>query len=114
MRAWAAVAAFLVLVSTAAAEQPADSEVPPLADGESAPADAPNYFDARELGAATLAALAACQEAVTTGDPDLAEATRARYCGCFADAARSNVRAGSPVMPTGPQMARCVEVARTQ
>lgn len=114
MRAWATSGAFLVLVSTAAAEQPADSGVPPLADGESAPRDAPNYFDTRELGAATLAAIAACQEAVTSADLDLDETTRARFCGCFADAARSNVRAERPAIPTDPQVARCAEVARTQ
>src|SRR3954464_5052502 len=57
MRAWAAVGTFLVLVNTAAAEQPVDSGVPPLADGEIAPADAPNHFDTRELGVATIAAL---------------------------------------------------------
>lgn len=76
MRAWAAVGAFLVLVSTAVAEPPADSEVPPLAGSESAPADAPNYFDPRELGATTLAPLAACQGAVTSASPELDETTR--------------------------------------
>jgi hypothetical protein len=114
MRAWAAVAAFLVLVSSAAAEPPVDSEVPPLADGESAPVDAPNYFDTRELGVATIAALAACQEAITSAAPDLDESTRARYCECLADTARSNVRATRPVVPTAPQTSRCAEVARNQ
>lgn len=114
MRAWAAVAAFLVFVSSAAAAPPADSEVPPLADGESAPVDAPNYFDTRELGVATIAALAVCQEALASAAPDLDEATQARSCECFADAARSNVRATRPVMPTGPQTSRCAEVARDQ
>src|SRR3954467_14018426 len=114
MRTWAVLGAFLVLVNTAAAEQPADSGVPPLADGESAPADAPNYFDTRELGVATIAALDACQEAITSAAPDLDEATRARYCECLADTARSNVRATRPVMPTAPQTSRCAEVARNQ
>lgn len=114
MRAWAVVGAFLVLVSTAAAEQPVDSGVPPLADGESAPADVPNYFDRRELGAATIAALTACQEAATRASPDLDDATRDSYCACLADAARSNARAERPILPTDSQLARCAEVARTQ
>ena len=46
--------------------------------------------------------------------PDLAEATQAAYCGCFADAVRWNVRAGRAVAPTDPQASRCVEVARMQ
>ena len=103
MRAWAAVAAFLGLVCSASAAPPADSEVPPLADGESAPVDAPNYFDTRELGVATIAALAACQEALASAAPDLDEATQARYCECFADTARSNVRAARPVLLLAPQ-----------
>jgi len=98
MRAWAMVGTFLVLVGTAAAEQPADSGVPPLADDESAPADVPNYFDTRELGAGTLATLAACQEAVTNANSDLDEATRDRYCGCLADTTRLNARAERPVI----------------
>lgn len=114
MRAWAAIGAFLVWTSAAAAAQPIDPVVPPLADGESAPTDAPNYFDARELGVATLAALAVCQEAVTGAAPDLDEAMRARYCECFADTARANARAARPVMPTEPQTSRCAEVARNQ
>lgn len=114
MRAWVAIAAFLVLVGTAAAEQPANSEVPPLADSESAPVDALNYFDTRELGVATIAAVEACQEAITSAAPDLDEATRARYCECFADTARSNVRATRPANPTAPQTLRCAEVARSQ
>jgi hypothetical protein len=88
--------------------------VPSLADGESSPVDAPNYFDTRELGAATLAAIAACQEAVATASPELAEVMQAAYCGCFADAARWNVRAGRPVRPTGAQLASCAEVANGQ
>lgn len=114
MRAWAAIGAFLVLASTAAAEQPGDSEVPPLADGESAPADVPNYFNTQELGAATLAALAACHEAIVSANLDLDETTQAAYCGCFADTARWNVSAGRAIAATDPQMARCVEVAQTQ
>lgn len=114
MRASAAVAAFLVLVCSASAAPPADSEVPPLADGESASVDVPNYFDTRELGVATIAALAACQEAITSAAPDLDEATRVSYCECLADTARSNVRAARPVMPTAPQTSRCAEVARDQ
>lgn len=114
MRTWAVLGAFLVLVNTAAAEQPADSGVPPLAEGESAPADAPNYFDTRELGVATTAALDACQEAITSAAPDLDEATRARYCECFADTARSNARATRAIQPTAPQTLRCAEVARNQ
>jgi hypothetical protein len=114
MRAWVAVAAFLALVSAAAAESAATSAVPPLAEGESAPADAPNYFDRRELGAATLAALAACQDAVARASPELAEGTKAAYCGCFADAARWNIRVGRPVDPTEPQLASCAKVANGQ
>src|SRR4029079_6722536 len=92
----------------------ADSEVPPLADGESTPADAPSYFDRRELGAATIAVLAACQEAATRASPDLDDATRDSYCACVADAARSNARGERPILLTDPQLARCAEVARTQ
>src|SRR3954465_6706792 len=103
MRAWAAVGVFLVRANTAAADQPADSEVPPLAAGESAPPDVPNYFDTRELGVAVLAALAACQETITSAAPDLDEATRDRSCECFADTARSNVRSARPATPTNSQ-----------
>jgi len=114
MRAWAAVGAFLVLANTAAAEQPTDSEVPPLATGESAPADVPNYFDRRELGAGTLVLLAACQETATSTNPDLDEATRDSYCECVADTARSNVRSARTATPTTSQDLRCAETARNR
>src|SRR4029079_3682189 len=63
MRAWV-IAGILLVAGTAAADDAGDTEVPPLAYGESAPEDAPNYFDAHELGAATLATFAACQDTI--------------------------------------------------
>lgn len=111
MRAWVAVCAVL-FASIASAEERDDSEVPPLADGESVPADTPNYFDARELGAGALAAYAACRDVLASDSSDVAERTISDYCGCFADAARINVRAGRAAIPTEPQAAKCVEVVQ--
>jgi hypothetical protein len=111
MRAWIGVCAVL-FASNASAEGFDDSEVPPLADGESAPMDVPNYFDARELGTGALAAYAACRDTLANGSPSLAEATISDYCGCFADAAIINVRAGHAAVPTEPQVAKCVEVVQ--
>jgi hypothetical protein len=113
MRVWVAIGVLLV-ASTAAAEGPVDSGVPPLADGESAPEDAPNYFDARELGSATLTAFVACKDTIARAYPDAAEPTQTAYCGCYADAARSNVRAGRAVIPTEAQVGRCIDVTRTR
>ncbi|HMG22827.1 MAG TPA: hypothetical protein VK607_15945 [Kofleriaceae bacterium] len=88
--------------------------MPPLVDGESPPDEAPNYFDARELGSATLATLGACQGTIARFYPGAADATRTAYCGCFADAARSNVRAGRAVTPTEAQVGQCIAAARTR
>ncbi|HEY0478355.1 MAG TPA: hypothetical protein VGD37_12610 [Kofleriaceae bacterium] len=88
--------------------------MPPLTDGEGAPEDAPNYFDARELGSATIAAFAACNDTIARAYPDAAEATQTAYCGCYADAARSNVRARRAVNPTEAQVGRCIDVTRTR
>jgi hypothetical protein len=112
MRGWAATVAFLI-ASTAAADVPG-AEVPPLADDESAPADPPNYFEARELGAATLATFATCQSTVAWAYPNAAEDTLAAYCGCFADSARWNVRAGHAASPTDAQVSKCIEATRAQ
>jgi len=113
MRTWVALGALLV-ASTAVAQELGAPGVPPLADGESPPDEVPNYFDARELGSATLATLAACQGTIAKLYPDAAEATRTAYCGCFADAARSNVRAGHAVTPTEAQVGRCIAAARSR
>src|SRR4051794_31958089 len=63
MRAWV-IAGILLFAGTAVAEDAGDTEVPPLAHGDSAPEEAPNYFDAHELGAATLATFAVCQDTI--------------------------------------------------
>jgi hypothetical protein len=111
MRTWVALGALLV-ASTAAAREPGDPGVPPLADGESPPDEVPNYFDARELGTATLATFAACRGTIARLYPGAAAATRAAYCGCFADAARSNARAELAITPTEAQVGRCIAAAR--
>jgi hypothetical protein len=111
MRSWVAICAVLV-ASVASAEELGYSEVPPLSDGESAPADMPNYFDARELGAATLTAYAACRDTLTSASPGVTELAISDYCGCFADAARSNVRAGRAAVPSDAQSAKCLEVVQ--
>jgi len=113
MRAWV-VAGVLLVTSTAVAENIGDVEVPALATDEAAPEDAPNYFDARELGAATLATFAVCQDTIARAYPDAIEATQAAYCGCFADAARANVRAGRAAGPTEAQVGTCIDVTRSQ
>jgi hypothetical protein len=68
--------------------------VSPLRAGEQPPADLPNYFDARELGSATFAILALCQDLLNKDNPSASQDTAAGYCSCLADAARTNVRAG--------------------
>jgi hypothetical protein len=113
MRAWVAIGALLI-ANTAAAQQRSGPTVPPLVEGEIAPVEAPNYFDARELGAATLAVYAACQAATAVAYPKLAEATQAAYCGCVADAARWNARLGRAADPTEAEVARCLDATRTQ
>lgn len=113
MRAWV-TAGVLLVTSTAVADDARDTEVPPLAYGETAPEDAPNYFDARELGAATLTTFAVCQDTIARAYPDALEATQAAYCGCFADAARWNVRAGHAAGPSEVQVATCIDVTRAQ
>jgi hypothetical protein len=111
MRAWVILCALLV-ASAAAAQDREDPNVPALGDGELAPDDVPNYFDARELGVATLAALMACEDAFARAEQDVGPHARALYCGCFADAARSNARAERAVTPTAAQVAKCAQVAQ--
>lgn len=113
MRAWV-TAGVLLMASAAAADDARDTEVPPLAHGESPPEDAPNYFDTRELGAATLTTFAVCQDTIARAYPDAVEATQAAYCGCFSDAARWNVRGGHPAAPTESQVATCIDTTRAR
>jgi hypothetical protein len=113
MRAWVA-AGVILMASAAAAQERRDSGVPPLADGESAPTDVPNYFEARELGSATLAVVATCEGTIARAYPNAAVATRTAYCRCFADATRWNAGAGHAASPTEAQVGKCLEVTRTQ
>jgi hypothetical protein len=113
MRAWV-IAGILLFAGTAVAEDAGDTEVPPLAHGESAPEEAPNYFDAHELGAATLATFAVCQDTIARAYPDAIQATQAAYCSCFADAARWNVRNGRAAGPTEVQVGTCIDITRAQ
>lgn len=113
MRASVAFAALLV-GSTAVAQELGDPDVPPLARDEAPPDDAPNYFDVRELGATTIEVLSACERTIARAYPDAADAVQTAYCGCFADAARSNLRAGRAVTPSEAQVSRCIETGRTR
>jgi hypothetical protein len=111
MRAWVAIGVLLI-ASTAAAES-YDAAVPPLVAEEAAPNDVPNYFDTAELGAATVSTFTACNGTISRAYPSSTEATRTAYCGCFADAARSNIRAGRALSPTEAQVGRCIDVTRS-
>jgi hypothetical protein len=68
--------------------------VPPLLAGEVPPTDAPNYFDARELGTGSLAAYAACQDGLEQKYPNATDGAVAAVCTCTADLARKHARAG--------------------
>jgi len=109
MRVWVAVCA--VLFATVASGEPLSApDVPPLIDGEAAPADPPNYFDAKELGAGTVLAYAACADALATADGD--DPTTATYCSCVAEAARLNVRRGGDAAASDAQISTCSALAR--
>jgi hypothetical protein len=81
-------------------------DVSPLSRGEHPPADLPDYFDQRDLGAGALVALSVC-----LGHADANDQTRDDYCMCFADAMRVNGPRGVP--PTEKQQARCETFAHT-
>lgn len=113
MRTWIALW-FCLLAGTAAAQTSDAWQVPPLTAGESAPAELPNYFDARELGAGTLAVQAACQGTIAQVAPNATEAGQTAVCGCLADTARWAVRAGKRAVPTDAQLQRCLEIGASQ
>jgi hypothetical protein len=109
------IALTICLVARSTAAQPdAAAAVPALADEESAPVDLPNYFEARELGAATLAVRVACQDTIAQAVPEADAVIHAAVCNCFADAARWNARVGNRRISTDAQFDRCVEIARKQ
>lgn len=76
------------------------------------PPDRPNYFDPRELGAASVGVIAACAAELNTATPRQAPAFIAAACLCLADLARSNMRAGRKVLGlTKRQRAACSQYA---
>lgn len=71
--------------------------------------DVPNYFNSRELGAATLAVVNDCYGS----DDATAGPSKAAMCLCVADAARVNVRAGHRPLPlNATQRKKCSQYAR--
>jgi hypothetical protein len=85
--------------------------VPPLAPGETPPADLPNYFDARELGAGTLVAFEGCFDAFKQAEPDASDDYLDDKCTCIADAVRLNVRAGHEATFSDVQGQKCQSYA---
>lgn len=86
-------------------------DVPPLIAGEVPPTDLPNYFDAKELGAASYGAVLSCRDVVKKRD-GITAAMQPAYCLCFADAARLNVRRGKSATVTKAQHAECIKYSR--
>ena len=86
--------------------------VPPLVAGESGAADLPNYFDARELGAATRAARRTCQEFVALTVPDADAVIQSACWDCVADAPRWTLRVEGRWTPTDAQTFQCLDAIR--
>ena len=88
--------------------------VPALRSGETPPTDPPNYFDARELGAATLVIYTTCVEELDAPNSAPTDEAKAAVCTCNADAARQNVRLGrpNPADLSDGQLRRCLSYGR--
>lgn len=109
MRAWIVVWAMWFAGVAYAEGEFRPSEVPPLLVGESSPSEILNYFDARELGSSAAIAYVACRETSRTAFPEFDEEQADRFCDCFADTMRANVRAGRDRALLPAQGQRCYD-----
>lgn len=114
MRAWIALVGVLLFAHNARAEEQIFETpvVAPLARGDAAPIDAPNYFDEHELGTATVVEYEACLSALQESAPDTLDEAAHAFCACNADAARSNIRVGRTTALTDTQTNACVDYAK--
>ena len=82
-----------------------------LRRGESPPPDQPNYFDSRELGAASYMLYAMCLTSRQELHADESRETANAYCVCMVDAVRVNARMGRKVRSTPQQREKCERFA---